>query len=133
MVRNVNPVNVIARMCEKLNMRFLETTTANFTKFVMFKETDGNRAMFFITVTNKGSVEVSTEDKEIYALYASEWIIEDKVCQTMDAPIPTGCYCSNPDCEYKFPCPTITCRVKRQSYNDNSGNICWEKCTHCFY
>lgn len=137
MERNVKLVNVISRMCEKYHWQFLEVGTKDFTKFMMFSDphtTRGDRTMCDITIMKSGFVSVSDKDREEVMLKAYHEAWNDEYAITPEGPVAlTGCFCSNPECEMKFNCPTLSCGVKRASYVDREGAVVWSKCAKCDY
>ena len=134
MEKHVNLAFVISRVCEKYDWRFLEVGTKDHTLFKIFSSNDGDNTMFDITILKSGFVRVSDCDRKeiILAAYHQAW--EDEYAVTVAGPIKlTGCFCSNPECEFKFDCPTLSCGVKRGSYVDRDGMLCWSKCDKCLY
>lgn len=134
MERKVKLANVISRVCEKYEYEFIEVGNQDHTLFKVFGEYGGERVMFDITVLKSGFVRVSDKDREEVILKAYHAAWNDEYAITPEGPSPlTGCFCSNPECEMKFNCPTLSCGVKRASYVDKDGAIAWSKCAKCDY
>ena len=137
MDRQVNITKVINSISEKYDLNFIECSGKAYTMYRMFSNpvtTTSDGYAFTYLVHNSDTCEV-LDSKQDSALDWNQIWFDEYYAEYAKTPCglvaPVGCYCSDPTCDKKFNCPTLSCGVKRRSYVSTEGEIIWVKCSKC--